>query len=37
MEMAHTVHKALHVKAKQQNVPKLQQLFLQQKFISLVA
>ena len=31
------LHKPVHVKAKQQNVTKLQQLFLQQKFLSLVA
>ena len=38
--MVPTVHKPVHVmrdKTKQQNVTKLQQLFLQQKFISLVA
>ena len=34
--MAPTVHNPVHVKRKQQNVIKLQQLFLQQKFISLV-
>ena len=32
-----TVHKPVHVKTKQQNVTKLQQLYLQQKFISLAA
>ena len=35
--MAPIVHKPVHVKTKQQNVIKLQQLFLQQKFISLVS
>ena len=38
--MVPTVHKPVHVmrdKTKQQNVTKLQQLFLQQKFISLAA
>ena len=34
--MVPTVHKPVHVQTKQQNVTKLQQLFLQQKFISFV-
>ena len=35
--MAPTIHKSVPVKTKQQNVTKLQQLSLQQKFISLVS
>ena len=35
--MAPTVHKSVPVKTKQQNVTKLQQLSLQQKFVSLVS
>ena len=35
--MAATVHKPVHVKTKQQNVTKLKQLFIQQKFTSLVS
>ena len=35
--MAPTVHKPVHAKTKEQNVTKLYQLFLQQKFISVVS
>ena len=37
MQIATTVHKPAHVKTKQQNVTKLQQLFIEKKFISLVS